>query len=275
MLVLCHAFSYLHVNSQAHPRGHKHTTQVPALIAEIISMHRDGRVLTSASMVPIIEMLNKLKQAQPTFQRAPSLEIPDGVRAAAGELKVLTRQDKLNLVPKATNVGHAIAVHDICKHVITEQLGGSKPDSEAKARDKPAEAAWVLKAAKEMIPICKNAWMVVRKSLERRGGAAAMPELRSTIARARSGKLFSATPGMHGPSRLSKEVWHACTGADALGHNGLWCDVLERPLELTMRDILKCAFAPAILDHPVMKAAIDSAADFSREVLERFLLEVR
>jgi hypothetical protein len=245
-------------------RRYIEATNVPALITEIISMHRDGRVLTSASMIPVVELLENLKQAQPNFERTPCLPIPPTVRSVANSLKDKKTQAAL---------GIANAQGIINMVVVPEQLG-TETGTVAQARVVGAEEAWADRAAEEIVAQCKDAWKVMRKSLTRKGGAA-VPELRDTITRARSGKLFSDAVGPHGRSRLSREVWNLCNGAQALGHGGLWSDVLRPPLKPTLSAIFEAAFAPAILDHPLMKDAIDAAPDFSREDLKRFLLEVR
>ena len=242
-------------------------TQVPKLIAEITSMHRDGRVLTASSMDHVRDMLEELRQAAPTFEPPRRLAIPDTVRSMATALRAHTKQAALGWTDEYTST---------CFHAAGEQLGTGQPGPDPKSsRNADAENAWVSNAAKVMVSGCKDAWKVTRNALTRGSAVQTAPAaLRETIRRARIGKLFGDNQGPGGRTRLSKEVWNACKTAPELNHTKLWEMVLSPALRSALTATFKAAFAPAILNQDGMSGAIAAASNFSREDFERLLVQV-
>lgn len=242
-------------------------TQVPKLIAEITSMHRDGRVLTASSMDHVRDMLEELRQAAPTFEPPRRLAIPDTVRGMADALMKHKNQAALGWTDEYTST---------CFYVAGAQLGTGQPGPDPKsARSAAAENAWASDAAKVLVSCCKDAWKVTRNALTRGSAVQTAPAaLRETIRRARIGKLFGDNQGPGGPTRLSKEVWIACKTASKLNHTKLWEMVLSPALRSALTAIFKAAFAPAILNQDGMRGVIEAASNFSGEDFERLLVQV-
>mmetsp|Transcript_15927 Transcript_15927/g.47212 ORF Transcript_15927/g.47212 Transcript_15927/m.47212 type:complete len:1667 (+) Transcript_15927:173-5173(+) len=242
-------------------------TGMPNVIERIQTILRSDRVLNEQMVRPVIGQLRHL-QSTGTASAKRMLEIPKAVRDEAGLLAKAKSVKKLNITRLDTP----------CRSAIVEQLGGLDDDSKAvssKAREKEVEAKWCKSTASALVTALQDglssSWESLRKG--RRGGGlviTAAPDMRMAIERGRAGQLFT-DPAMD--NQLAKTALACCRSSRELDPSRAWDRVFEPVVDRTLNELFNKAFAPAILMHPDLKAAIGAADGFSTEALEKLLLE--